>query len=80
MDTLHVACTDAIAVGDLPTAISAGRLMMASDLVGDHPCMSAGRLPPSVSAHGLLPACPAGTRRSSTRTGIDSTSWTAAAI
>ncbi|MGW2160063.1 ATP-binding protein [Nonomuraea sp. NPDC001699] len=56
VDTLHVACTDAIVAGDLPTAISAGRLMMADDLVGDHPYLSASRLIPALVLTGDLGA------------------------
>ncbi|MFI9598038.1 ATP-binding protein, partial [Nonomuraea sp. NPDC052265] len=56
VDTLHVACTDAIVAGDLPAAISAGRLMMADDLVGDHPYISASRLIPALVLTGDLGA------------------------
>ncbi|WP_327092373.1 LuxR C-terminal-related transcriptional regulator [Nonomuraea sp. NBC_01738] len=54
VDTLHVACTDAIVAGDLPTAITAGRLMVADDLVGDHPYISASRLIPALVLTGDL--------------------------
>ncbi|MEU8319365.1 LuxR C-terminal-related transcriptional regulator [Nonomuraea sp. NPDC048881] len=56
VDTLHVACTDAIVAGDLPAAINAGRLMMADDLVGDHPYISASRLIPALVLTGDLGA------------------------
>ncbi|MFI6787410.1 ATP-binding protein [Nonomuraea sp. NPDC050383] len=54
VDTLHVACTDAIVAGDLPAAITAGRLMVADDLVGDHPYISASRLIPALVLTGDL--------------------------
>ncbi|MFB9527445.1 ATP-binding protein [Nonomuraea roseola] len=54
VDTLHVACTDAIVAGDLPAAIAAGRLMLADDLAGDHPYISASRLIPALVLSGDL--------------------------
>lgn len=54
VDTLHVACTDAIVAGDLPEAMAAGRLMVADDLVGDHPYISASRLIPALVLTGDL--------------------------
>ncbi|MEV0589903.1 ATP-binding protein [Nonomuraea cavernae] len=54
VDTLHVACTDATVAGDLPAAIAAGRLMLADDLVGDHPYISVSRLIPALVLGGDL--------------------------
>ncbi|MGW0802460.1 ATP-binding protein [Nonomuraea sp. NPDC002799] len=56
VDTLHVACTDAVVAGDLPAAIAAGRLMVNDDLVGDHPYISASRLIPGLVLTGDLGA------------------------
>ncbi|MEW9531777.1 LuxR C-terminal-related transcriptional regulator [Microbispora sp. NPDC049125] len=47
IDALHVATTDAIAVGDLRAALSAARLIQDDDLIGDHPYLGASRLIPT---------------------------------
>ncbi|MCX5065993.1 LuxR C-terminal-related transcriptional regulator [Micromonospora lupini] len=48
IDTLHVATTDAIAIGDLRAAMAAARLIENDDLIGDHPYLAASRLIPTL--------------------------------
>ena len=55
IDTLHVATTDAIAIGDLRAAESAGQLILDNDLIGDHPYLGASRLIPTFVLIGDFP-------------------------
>lgn len=45
-DTLALACTDAVAAGDLPAARRAARLVMDDELLGDHPYLTASKVIP----------------------------------
>jgi predicted ATPase len=47
-DTFNVACTDAIAAGDLPAALSIARLVQQDDLVGNHPYLSTSKVIPAL--------------------------------
>ncbi|TMR24897.1 hypothetical protein ETD86_02930 [Nonomuraea turkmeniaca] len=47
-DTYGGACADAVAAGALPEAMSTARLLLADDLLGDHPYLSASKVIPAL--------------------------------
>jgi hypothetical protein len=53
-DTYNMACTDAIAAGDLPAAMETARLVEQDDLVGNHPYLTASKIIPVLVLTGAV--------------------------
>ncbi|MFI0350858.1 ATP-binding protein [Actinomadura sp. 9N407] len=53
-DVYGGACADAVAAGDLPAALATARRLLADDLLGDHPYLSASKVIPALVLTGDL--------------------------
>jgi predicted ATPase len=53
-DTLGLACSDAVAAGDLPAAAAAVRRLLNDDLLGDHPYLVSSKVIPALVLRGDL--------------------------
>jgi predicted ATPase/DNA-binding CsgD family transcriptional regulator len=82
-DTFNMACTDAIAAGDLPAALSIARQAQRDDLVGNHPYLSTSKLIPALVLTGsFTEALRAATRlwEAWRRAGSPAAGWTSPAL